>query len=663
MSNKYIILLESHIEKLVLAIVSLVCLWLLVTRVLISPNKVEFERRTLAPAEIDQVIKVRSDRLADKLHLPSELVQAHQPIANKLKEKISLTIPDVNSRVYAYLPAPISPDIMDGRQYKLPEIGPVREVAAEHIRSVVYEPIEEVAEKNPYASQRSAPNDLDMVTVAAEFDVADVYYSFYDCFAGVDVPAEWKDPCLAQPVFAAVELQRQEQLEDGIWSQWQRVPRTRIEMRREMFEVVEEAGGLPAGGIKMSLFKFNNRAVVADLLQPEPYRIASEENEWYPPLLHERYLVYQRKQEKEARKKAAEEENKRRDPRRLEKSRGRNRGGLGGAMSRGGEGESRGSGRNGYGGRGRGPRGRGPIGFGGRGEDERSIMESRRTPNKRKKTDKDEIDEELTKLLLTEDTDLSQKQEPLTFWSHDDTIEPGKVYRYRIRLGVFNPVAGTGQVKPVNRSRQDKVILWSNYSEVTDPIEIPKRLYFFPLRGQASENKAVTVKIFKYKMGYWYACQSAVRQGETIGKEVENKDLEDDTRIYSLSNKSIPETIDYSTGSVLVDVKTVNSWLGTKNLTRKYYSDMLYSFDGDGIDRMPIQQLYWPREVQLKYQELEKSEKKEKKAFRAWTGGTGRFSGRIKQKRRRYGEEGDDEEGGSREDDEAAAHRRMFGER
>jgi hypothetical protein len=253
-------------------------------------------------------------------------------------------------------------------------------------------------------------------------------------------------------------------------------------------------------------------------------------------------------------------------------------------------------------------------------------------------------------------------QEALTFWAHDDTIESGKVYRYRIRLGVFNPVTGTGQVKQVDQSRKDKVILWSKYSDVTDQIEIPKRLYFFPLRGEASENKAVTVKIFKYKMGYWYGWQGTVRQGEIIGKEVENKDLENGTKVSRRVNKSIPEMIDYSTGSVLVDVKTVNSWVGSSKLTHKYYSDLLYSFDGDSIERMPIQQLYWPREVQLKYQELEKFEKKEKKPFRAWAGGSGRFGDRIKRTRRRFGDE-DDEEGGDREDDEEEAYRRMFGER
>ncbi len=643
MSNKYIILLETHVEKLVLAIVSLACLWLLVTRVLISPNKVEFEGQKLTPVQIDQTIEARSNMLAEKLDLPAVPGPAYEPVAAKLKDKISLTIADVNSGVYALLPASIRPDMIDDRRYKLPDVGVVQKVEVEHIRAVVHEPIEKVTDMSPYASQRSAPNDLDFVTVAGEIDVSDIYYNFYDCFSGDDVPAEWKDPCLAQPVFGAVELQRQEYLEDGIWSQWQRVPRMRIENRRDMFNVIENAAELPAGGIKMSLYKFNNRLVTADLLHPEPYQIASEEEQWYPPLLHKRYLSYRRKQEKEERREALEKENKRRDPRRSDSPRGRNRGGLGGAISRGGEGESRGGSRRSYSGRGRESR-RGKVSFGGR-EDERSPKDDRLRTTTKKKTEIEEIDEAIAKILITSKTDLSQKEEPLTFWSHDDTVEPGKKYRYRIRLGVFNPVAGTGQVKPVDQSRQNKVILWSKYSEVTDPIEIPKRLYFFPLRGEASENKAVTVKIFKYKMGYWYGWQGAVRQGEIIGKEVDNKESEEN----GISGKSVPETIDYSTGSVLVDVKTVNSWVSVnKNLTQKFYSDMLYSFDGDGIERMPIQQSYWPREVQSKYQELEKFEKKDKKPFRAWTGGTGRFGDRLKRTRRI----GAEKEGGHREDDD-----------
>ena len=72
-----------------------------------------------------------------------------------------------------------------------------------------------------------------------------------------------------------------------------------------------------------------------------------------------------------------------------------------------------------------------------------------------------------------------KKLEELTFWAHDDSVEPEKTYRYRIRLGVFNPIAGTDKVSKDYQERKNNVILWSEFSEVTEPVEIMGRLYFF----------------------------------------------------------------------------------------------------------------------------------------------------------------------------------------
>ena len=44
---------EEHVEKMVLVLIGLVCMWLLITRVLISPNKVEYGGEKLGPGEID----------------------------------------------------------------------------------------------------------------------------------------------------------------------------------------------------------------------------------------------------------------------------------------------------------------------------------------------------------------------------------------------------------------------------------------------------------------------------------------------------------------------------------------------------------------------------------------------------------------------------------
>ena len=102
------------------------------------------------------------------------------------------------------------------------------------------------------------PNDIDLVTVEAKFDVAELYRRFQASFAGVDVQKEeWRDPCLAKPIFAAVQLERQELQEDGAWSAWQPLPRSRVEANRDLFKVYERISDLPAGGLDVRLMQFN----------------------------------------------------------------------------------------------------------------------------------------------------------------------------------------------------------------------------------------------------------------------------------------------------------------------------------------------------------------------------------------------------------------------
>ena len=62
------------------------------------------------------------------------------------------------------------------------------------------------------------------------------------------------------------------------------------------------------------------------------------------------------------------------------------------------------------------------------------------------------IYEEMKKMLLR-GKDISKLRETITFWAYDDTVEPGASYQYRIRIGVFNPVAGTGQVREEDARR------------------------------------------------------------------------------------------------------------------------------------------------------------------------------------------------------------------
>ena len=77
---------------------------------------------------------------------------------------------------------------------------------------MAYIPTENVDSENSYDTVSHEPNDLDLVTVEARFDVRALYDRFYENFSGEYINEEWRDPCLAVPIFAAVDLQRQEVL-------------------------------------------------------------------------------------------------------------------------------------------------------------------------------------------------------------------------------------------------------------------------------------------------------------------------------------------------------------------------------------------------------------------------------------------------------------------
>jgi len=649
---------ERHVEKLVLAVVGILCLYVLVTRVLISPNKVSLDNRQFNPGQVDQHVYERARLLEERLNRPAEpkgsydpkvnafdaLVEGRLsgvgtsfakrfPVISELYPEISqYAVQNIDATVRSVLPPRTSSEVSDDRKYRIPQIGAVADVSVAHIRTVAYVPVAEVDLENAYEESTSEPNDIDLVTVAGKFDVAELVESFHKCFAGDSVAAQWRDPCLAKPVFAAVHLQRQLLLDDDSWSGWQDVSRTRVEPRREMFEIIEDVEKLPPGGITVRTLKFDNLLVQMDLLQPEPYRIASAEEQWFPPSLHVEYLEYRKKVEAREREEAREAERKKKlRPR--EGTPGRPGSRFGEQMP----GSRYEPGRTGrFGGQsglyreptsGRYPSrgGRPQPGRWGsdRSEEEQLLAQQYDRGGTRGSTgvgDKalNDLNGKFDKILINDQTGITKMDEPLVFWAYDDTVQPGQTYQYRIRLGVFNPVAGTEQISQENASFRNEVILWSQWSEQTDPAEIAAKLYFFPWSVQEAAKK-VTVRVCRYAMGYWYMQPFPVKQGEIIGKAVA---CEPETEETTEDKKDIilPDTIDYSTGVVMVDVTVVNDWSGgtAKHLAQKYYHDMLYSLDGNGIDHMSIGFANWPRDMQNKFRELENAKSKTKKPFRAF---------------------------------------------
>jgi len=154
------------------------------------------------------------------------------------------------------------------------------------------------------------------------------------------------------------------------------------------------------------------------------------------------------------------------------------------------------------------------------------------------------------------------------------------------------------------------------------------------------------VQVSRYVLGYWHSKDFAVEQGEVIGKVVESETTpvtrrratasdffeeraaayegygEEELRAMGIGGdiigRTVPETIDYTTGAVLVDVIAVNDWSGARTLNRRHYFDMLYTFDGTNVERMPIRTRYWAKDVLIKFNEIKKSERAPKEPFRDW---------------------------------------------
>lgn len=711
---------EEHIEKVVLAVVVVGCIVLSYFYVIKSPNAVSYDKLKISPSEIDKRIREQAKQLENKLKQPPQpkpdyvsrltgVLDPNDPVREGIMGPLqggfaglmNVAIPNVDTRVSITLPINISTDVIGGRQYALPLsqgiIGEVNDVAVEYIRAAAYIPTMPVTEDVPYENAAPEPNDLDLVTVAAKFNVAELYKKCKESFVGEDVPQQWRDPCLAVPVFAAVQLQRQKLLDDGSWSDWQDVPRSIIDSRKRMFEIVEHTDNLPPGGIKVRLLQFNDPQVTMDLLQPQAYQIASADQEWFPPSLHREFVELRKKEKIEQKREeieAKKEEEGRNREQRLDDRRGsttgtrsvtgRSSGGTSYNQGYGTEGtrDTR-SARSRRGSDSRG--GRGDIGYGDtgrysdtlpgdRGSTSGRQRQPRRGPNERNpemdyltpgqgqtrtQPSSDDVYNKYQAILITELTDLSKKRDPLVFWAHDDTVEPGTSYRYRIRLGVFNPIAGTNQFKQQDKSLKNQVILWSGFSDITQSVLIPERMYIFA-RGIQEAAKQVTVQVSKYVLGYWYNKDFYVEQGEVIGK-VEELQRETSSVSRNLRNPLVrepyrapsgprdsrvnpirgnprpdlfmpeevstePESIDFSTGAVLVDAVTVNDWSlgGDGKMSPRRYYDMLYSFDGTSIERMAISDRNWPSELQTVYREIASLAKEPKEPLRDWQSTVGR---------------------------------------
>jgi hypothetical protein len=109
------------------------------------------------------------------------------------------------------------------------------------------------------------------------------------------------------------------------------------------------------------------------------------------------------------------------------------------------------------------------------------------------------------------------QQQDIVVWAHDDTVQPGKTYRYKLRYYIKNPVWQTVNVcNPQNLA--DQFYIASTDNKVwTDAINVKSETNFFVVAVSPSVRPVVKFDIFRWKNGAWQMQTAEAGPGDMIG--------------------------------------------------------------------------------------------------------------------------------------------------
>jgi len=152
-------------------------------------------------------------------------------------------------------------------------------------------------------------------------------------------------------------------------------------------------------------------------------------------------------------------------------------------------------------------------------------------------------------------TESTQHRELLPYqqvWAHDadpKSIESGHTYQYRMRVLVYNQLAGEPS-RFADSSHAQVVFIPGEWSEPTDPIYIEPTDYFFITAADPGK-KSVSVDLYRWFEGYWVTNRTKIKLG--VGDYVSQE-----TRA-PIPDRNDPNAVDqalvnFDTGMVLLDL-------------------------------------------------------------------------------------------------------------
>jgi len=147
---------------------------------------------------------------------------------------------------------------------------------------------------------------------------------------------------------------------------------------------------------------------------------------------------------------------------------------------------------------------------------------------------------------LAETVKNPETREPAV-WFHDDSVEAGKTYRYRMRVRLWNRYVGRlRDVKDPEYAKKPVVV--GEWSYPSEPVTVTPSTYFFFSGARPPETASVDV--WKWRQGLWLRERFDVKVGDVIGG-VENVK----TGGYDEEGDEEKADVDFTTGAVVLDMR------------------------------------------------------------------------------------------------------------
>ncbi len=136
----------------------------------------------------------------------------------------------------------------------------------------------------------------------------------------------------------------------------------------------------------------------------------------------------------------------------------------------------------------------------------------------------------------------------LPVWFHDVSVEPGRTYRYRTRVRLWNRYVGRAEALQ-DPTQAKRCVLVGEWSLPSDPVTAGPDTYFF-LVGSRRDTQTAVVEVWKWREGSWINKRFTAGVGDVIGGvrrvRLDTPDGEGE-RTYV--------QVDFTTGAVVLDLR------------------------------------------------------------------------------------------------------------